>query len=129
MTRVLTVNKFVIYLVLIAFTAGCTTMRSLPATDAQSLASQIEVGDKIEIVRNDLTEVSFKVNAVSDEGISGNGVFVAYSDIRQVQVSQFSHAKTWSLIAAIAVGLLIAIAANDLGSGFFPLGPSQGSSQ
>jgi len=116
MTRLLTVNKFVIYLVLIAFTAGCTTMRSLPATDAQSLASQIEVGDKIEIVRNDLTEVSFKVNAVSDEGISGNGVFVAYSDIRQVQVSQFSHAKTWSLIAGIVVVVgVIAAAASDPG--------------
>ncbi len=36
MTSRLTVNKFIIYLVLIAFTAGCTTMRSLPATDAQS---------------------------------------------------------------------------------------------
>ena len=116
MTRVLTVNKFVIYLVLIAFTAGCTTMRPLPATDAQSLASQIEVGDKIEIVRNDLTEVSFKVNAVSDEGISGNGVFVAYSDIRQVQVSQFSTAKTWSLIAGIVVVVgVIAAAASDPG--------------
>ena len=121
MTRLLTVNKFVIYLVLIAFTAGCTTMRSLPATDAQSLASQIEVGDKIEIVRNDLTEVSFKVNAVSDEGISGNGVFVAYSDIRQVQVSQFSHAKTWSLIAGIVV-VVIAAASFDPGLGGSPLG-------
>jgi len=113
MTRLLTVNKFVIYLVLIAFTAGCTTMRSLPATDAQSLASQIEVGDKIEIVRNDLTEVSFKVNAVSDEGISGNGVFVAYSDIRQVQVSQFSNAKTWSLIAGIVVVVAVLAASYD----------------
>jgi hypothetical protein len=108
MTRLLTVNKFVIYLVLIAFTAGCTTMRSLPATDAQSLASQIEVGDKVRITRNDLTDVKFKVGTVSDEGISGEGVFVAYSDIRQVQVSQFSHAKTWSLIAGIVVAVLAA---------------------
>ncbi len=115
----LTVNKFIIYLVLIAFTAGCTTMRSLPATDAQSLASQIEVGDKINIIRNDLTEVTFEVAAVSDEGISGDGVFVAYSDIRQVQVRQFSTGKTVGLVAAIIVaGLAIAIAASDLGGGF-----------
>ena len=73
MTSRLTVNKFIIYLVLIAFTAGCTTMRSLPATDAQSIASQIEVGDKIKIIRNDNTDVTFKVSAVSDEGISGDG--------------------------------------------------------
>ena len=56
-------------------------MRSLPATDAQSLANQIEVGDKIQINRNDLTDVTFEVDAVSDEGISGDGVFVAYPDI------------------------------------------------
>ena len=112
----LTVNKFIIYLVLIAFTAGCTTMRSLPATDAQSLASQIEVGDKIKIIRNDDTDVTFKVSALSNEGISGDGMFVAYSDIRQVQVRQFSHAKTWSLIAGIVVVVGV-IAADDLDSG------------
>ena len=128
MTSRLTVNKFIIYLVLIAFTAGCTTMRSLPATDAQSLASQIEVGDKIKIIRNDLTDVTFEVGAVSDEGISGDGVFVAYSDIWQVQVRQHSTGKTVGLVAAIAVGLAIAIGANNLGGGPF-FGPSQGSSQ
>ena len=113
MTGRLTVNKFIIYLVLIAFTAGCTTMRSLPATDAQTLASQIEAGDKINIIRNDLTDVTFEVGAVSDEGISGDGVFVAYSDIRQVQVRQFSTGKTVGLFAAIVAGLAIAILASD----------------
>ena len=117
MTSRLTVNKFIIYLVLIAFTAGCTTMRSLPATDAQALASQIEVGDKIKIIRNDLTDVTFEVGAVSDEGISGDGVFVAYSDIWQVQVRQHSTGKTVGLVAAIGVVLAIAIAASNLDSG------------
>ena len=109
----LTVNKFIIYLVLIAFTAGCTTMRSLPTTYARSLASQIEVGDKINIIRNDLTDVTFEVGAVSDEGISGDGVFVAYSDIRQVQVRQFSTGKTVGLVAAIVLGLALEIEASD----------------
>ncbi len=119
MTSRLTVNKFIIYLVLIAFTAGCTTMRSLPATDAQALASQIEVGDKIKIIRNDLTDVTFEVGAVSDEGISGDGVFVAYSDIRQVQVLQFSTGKTVGLVAVIVVVVLaIAISSAGFGGGF-----------
>ena len=129
MTNRLAVNKFIIYLVLVAFTAGCTTMRPLPATDAQSLANEIEVGDKIKISRNDYTDVTFKVSAVSDEGISGDGVFVAYSDIRQVQVRQSSTGKTVGLVVAVGLAIAIAIGANDLGSGFFPLGPSQGSSQ
>ncbi len=113
MTSRLTVNKFIIYLVLIAFTAGCTTMRSLPATDAQSLASQIEVGDKINIIRNDNTDVTFKVSAVSDEGISGVGVFVAYSDIRQVQISQTGSGATLGIVAGI--GILVALLASGGG--------------
>jgi len=115
MTSRLTVTKFIIYLVLIAFTAGCTTMRSLPATDAQSLTSQLEVGDKIKIMRNDETDVTFKVSAVSDEGISGDGVFVAFSDIRQVQVSQTGTGKTVGLVAGI--GILVALLASGGGGG------------
>jgi len=113
MTRLLTVHKFVIYLVLIAFTAGCTTMRCLPANVAQSLASQLEVGDKIKIIRNDDTDVTFEVVTVSDEGISGEGVFVAYSDIRQVQVSQASTGAKVGWVAAMVlvfVALLASIA-------------------
>ena len=117
MTSRLTVNKFIIYLVLIAFTAGCTPMRPLPTTDAQSLASQIEVGDQIKIIRNDLTDVTFKVGAISDEGISGGGVFVAYSDIRQVQVRQPSTGKTVGLVAAIGLGISIAIGLSNISSG------------
>ena len=109
----LTGNKFIIYLVLIAFTAGCTTMRPLPTTDAQSLASQIEVGDKIKIMRNDDTDVTFKVSVVSDEGISGDGVFVAYSDIQQVQVSQTGAGKTVGIVAGI--GILVALIASGGG--------------
>ena len=82
---------------------------AVPApTDAQSLASQIEVGDKIKIIRNNDTVVTFEVGAFSNEGISGDGVFVAYSDIRQVQIRQFSTGKTVSLVAAIVVAVLAA---------------------
>ena len=104
------IKKFIVYLVLIAFTAGCTTMRPLPTTRVQSLATQLVVGDEVEIVRNDSTEVTFEVTVVSDEGISGGGVFVAYSDIRQIQVRQHSTAKTVALVVAIvlAVGAIAA---------------------
>lgn len=114
------VNNFIIYLVLIAFTAGCTTMRPLPTTSGQSLSSQIEVGDKITIIRNDLTEVTFKVADVSEEGLSGDGLFVAFSDIQQVQVRQFSTGKTVGLVAAI-VGVLALGSGVDAGGG--PLSP------
>ena len=114
MTSRLSANKFIIYLVLITFGAGCTTMRSVPTTDAQSLASQIEVGDEVSIVLNDLTDVTFDVDVVSNEGIGGDGVFVAYSGIQQVQVRQFSTGKTVAF-AAILVALAITIGSSDLG--------------
>ena len=104
-------NKVIVYLILIAFTTGCTSMGTLPTTDAQSLLSQIEAGDTIKVVRNDTTEVTFKVTNVSDDGISGDGVFVAVSDIRQVQIRQFSTGKTAGLVAAI-VGVLAILASS-----------------
>ncbi len=113
MTSRLTGNKFIIYLVLIAFLAGCASFETLPGTDAQSLASQIEVGDKIKIMRNDDTDVTFKVSDVSDEGISGDGVFVAYSDIRWVQVSQQSIVKSVGLMVGIAVVFLALIISSN----------------
>lgn len=116
------VNNFIIYLVLIAFTAGCTTMRPLPTTSGQSLSSQIEVGDKITIIRNDLTEVTFKVADVSEEGLSGDGVFVAFSDIQQVQVRQFSTGRTVAVVAAIVGFLAILASSVDYGLGGSPYG-------
>jgi hypothetical protein len=98
-----TANKFVICIVLITFVTGCTTMRPLPAADAQSIASHIEVGDKVQIIRNDASDVKFKVESISDEGLDGDGIFVAYSDILQISVREHSTAKTVGLIAAILI--------------------------
>jgi len=78
-------------------------MRPLPATDAQSIASHIEIGDKVQITRNDASDVKFKVETISNEGLDGDGIFVAYSDILQISVREHSTAKTVGLIAAILV--------------------------
>ena len=110
-------NKLIVYLILISFTVGCTTMQPVPATGTQSLANQLEVGDKIKITLLDNSDVAFKVSAVSAEGISGDGVLVAYSDIQHVQVREFSTGKTVSLVAGI-VGFLAIVGSSvesDLG--------------
>ena len=96
-------DKVVICILLISFVTGCTTMRPLPASDAQSIASHIEVGDKVQIIRNDASDVKFKVETISNEGLDGDGIFVAYSDILQISVREHSTAKTVGLIAAILV--------------------------
>jgi len=96
-------DKVVICILLISFVTGCTTMRPLPAADAQSIASHIEVGDKVQIIRNDASDVKFKVETISNEGLDGDGIFVAYSDILQISVREHSTAKTVGLIAAILI--------------------------
>jgi hypothetical protein len=96
-------DKVVIGIVLISFATGCTTMRSLPSNDAQSIASQLKVGDNVQITRSDASVVKFKVEAISNEGLTGDGILVAYSDILQVRVREHSTAKTVGLVVAILV--------------------------
>ena len=97
------VNKIVISIVLLLFVMGCTTTRILSANDPQSIASQLKVGDNVQITRNDDSDVKFKVEAISNEGIDGDGIFVAYSDIQQVQIREHSTAKTVGLVAVILI--------------------------
>ncbi len=80
-------------------------MRSLPSNDAQSIAGHIEVGDKVQITRSDASDVRFKVESISNEGLDGDGIFVTYSDILQISVREHSTAKTVGLIAAILIVL------------------------
>lgn len=94
---------FITHLILFAFAAGCTTMQPVPASDAQSLANHLEAGDKIKITRNDNTELTLTVGSLSEQGISGDGQFVAYSDIRQVQVSQTNNGAVWGIVAGVAI--------------------------
>ncbi len=98
-------NKIVIGIVLFSFIAGCTTTRVLPTNDAQSIASQLKVGDKVQITRSDASEIRFKIEVISDEGIDGDGIFVAYSDIQQVQIREHSTAKTVGLVVVILIVL------------------------
>ena len=79
-------TRVVIHFVLIAFTAGCTTMQPGYRMDAESVSARIKVGDKIEITRNDLRSFKFRVTAISDRGIIGYGNFVRFSDIQQIQL-------------------------------------------
>jgi hypothetical protein len=99
-------NKFVISIVLLSFVSGCTTTRSLPTNDAQSVASQLKIGDKVRITRSDASEVKFKIDAISNEGIEGDGIFVAYADMQQVQIKEHSTGKTVALVAVILTVLI-----------------------
>jgi len=97
-------NRFIVCFVLIAFTAGCTTMRPIYGMDEVSYAAQIEVGDKIEITRNDLTTIEFKITDISNDGISGDDTFVAYSDIQTIQTVK---SNTGMILGIVGLGVLL----------------------
>ena len=79
------VNRIAIYTVLITFAAGCSNMKTVAATDAPSVSSQLVIGEEIRITRNDGTDVTFAMTYVTREGIAGRHLFVAFSDIHQFQ--------------------------------------------
>lgn len=78
-------------------------MRSLPASDVQTIASELTVGDKVRITRSDASVVKFKLETISSEGIGGGDIFVAYTDIQQVELREHSTAKTVGLVAIILI--------------------------
>ncbi len=107
-------NKFVVYFALIAFLTGCSSVQTLPGTDPQSLASQVKVGDYVKIVRNDDTAAKIFVDTISDEGIGGDGVFVAYPDIYEVQIIRANKLLkgTTGNISAVLLILVVIVAAS-----------------
>jgi hypothetical protein len=99
----------VLYLVALALISACSTTRPVTITDPQSLVTQIEVGDKIEVQRTDGVALTFKVTEVSPEGLRGADVFVPTGDIAGVQVITGPHPAEvgfWALVGAAAVWMV-----------------------
>ncbi|HEX9852392.1 MAG TPA: hypothetical protein VGA68_05235 [Woeseiaceae bacterium] len=107
--------KAAVYLILATFMFGCTTLRPLSLSNRQAVQSELQAGDEVKVTRKDGSAMSFGIDTVTDEGISGDGTLIAWSDMQQIEVRQFSAGKTIGLVAGIAaVGL---VAAGGSGSG------------
>jgi hypothetical protein len=96
-----------LYLIIIAlflclFTAGCTTTTKVPATYWSTLATRIEPGDKVAITKSDGQEVKFKVDEVNNQGIAGDGQYVAYADMREVLLTEYDSEKTTEVVLVVA---------------------------
>ena len=94
-----------LYLITIAmflclFTAGCTTTTKVPATYWSTLATRVEPGDKVAITKSDGQEVKFKVDEVNNQGIAGDGQYVAYADMREVLLTEYDSEKTTKVVLA-----------------------------
>ena len=74
----------VVYLLLAAFSTGCSNIQLLSDKNGEPTTTQIAVGDEITVIQYAGTVVTMTVGAISDEGISGDNEFVAFDDMRQV---------------------------------------------
>lgn len=105
------ITRSIMWIVLITFTAGCTTMQPVHGTDAASYSAQIEVGDKIRITRTDLSTVEFEITQIANDGIGGDGTFVAWSEIEQIETVHGNTAATVAILALATIALAVAVAA------------------
>ena len=108
------IHRVVLLLMIISFISGCSTMKPLPSVDRATVSSHVELGDKVEITRNDGGVVKFKVSEITDTGVGGDGHFIAYADMRDISSKQFSAAATLGLaVGVLAIVTLVVSAGLD----------------
>ena len=100
-------NRIIIWVVLIAFTAGCTTTQPVSANPT-AIQTHVQAGDKLKVHLNDETfsTLKMKVTGITDEGLQGRDNFIQYSDIEFIEIKHVSAVKTVLLIG----GLLLVVA-------------------
>ena len=118
MTDYIRLGRAITYLVLVTFMVGCTTLQPLSLSNRQAVQSELQAGDEVKVTRKDGSAMSFGIDTVTDEGISGDGTLIAWSDMQQIEVRQFSVGKTIGLVAGIAAAGLVAAGGSDSGSGY-----------
>ena len=101
-------------LAIVSLASACTTMQPLDVSSTANLANRLDVGDKVEVTRNDGAVMTFKISEMSDTGISGEGQSVAYADIREVKTSKIKVGPTVGIAVGIAA---VAAIAGSGGSG------------
>lgn len=110
--------KSLVCLVLVFFFSGCTTYQQLALGNLGALQDQLQPGDDVKVMRNDGSSLTFGIDSVTDEGISGDGTSVAWSDMQQIELRQFSAGKTVGLVGGLAAVGLIAAGGGSGGSGY-----------
>ena len=111
-SRCRSVLKFVGITLLVTLGAtSCTSMRPVPAVSAPSAPKEfldIKPGDRVSVELTDGRRDRFKVQRVEDDVlISERGERYARAEMLQLKHQRFSHAKTWSLVGASVVAVLV----------------------
>lgn len=86
---------------------GCMTTQ--PLTVDGQLSSQLERGDKVEVVTKSGQRLQFAIESVDEQGVRGGGQQVAYADMQSISRSKMAVGRT-TLIVLGAAAVVAAVA-------------------
>ena len=102
------VCRAIICTILAAFTVACTSMRTIPVTDGETLSSQVSVGEKIEVTRHNGDIVNFTLHEITESGIGGNEYFIRFHDIEQIRVAQSTRSvEDLEHVETVVLGVML----------------------
>jgi hypothetical protein len=110
-------KQLILALLLLNLTA-CSSMQTVSIRDLEdpAIPSEIQHGDRVEVVTKDSEKMEFSVTDINTEGIGGKFGFIPFENIRRLRVQQpGSNGETsltwlWGILGAAALVALIASA-------------------
>jgi hypothetical protein len=113
-------RQYILALIVLLTLAGCAAheYRDLHYQAGITPPYKFSVGDTVNILTNDAREHEFEVIEVSDTGITGENIEIAYSDIRIARVKQIDKGETaanWFDSMTVTILVLMSVALIALG--------------
>jgi len=108
----------IILSILMLHLVACSSMQTVPVQDVQSQGENgtLQIGDRVELLTNDNEKLEFAVTDITTDGLGGKFGFVAYEDIRRLQIHRPGQTKggglswLWGVLGAAALLALISSA-------------------
>ena len=110
-------KQFILALLLLNLSA-CSSMQTVSIQNLEdpAIPSEIQHGDRVEVITQDSEKMEFAVTDITTEGIGGKFGFIPFDNIRRLRVqrptggSGQSATWIWGVIGAAALIALIASA-------------------
>ena len=110
--------KQLILALLLLNLGACSSMQTVSIQDLENpdIPSEIQHGDRVEVVTRDSEKMEFSVTDITTEGIGGKFGFISFDNIRRLRVQQPGSSGgnsanwIWGILGAAALVALIASA-------------------
>ena len=110
-------KQLILALLLLNLTA-CSSMQTVSIQDLENpdIPSEIQHGDRVEVITNDSEKMEFAVTDITTEGLGGKFGFIPFENIRRLRVQGTAHTTgggatwIWGVLGAAALVALIASA-------------------